>query len=80
MNRTRPLYEKYRINIIGYTIGKKITAINLVLSFTIFIFGIAIAFENEFSIPEKCEISERNDNSEIYGVQWELNYGSDWFY
>ena len=64
----------------GYSMDKKITAVYLVLSLTIFSFGIASAFENEFNIPEKSETSELYDNGENYGVQWEMNYGSDWSY
>ena len=50
---------------------KKITVIYLVLSLTVFIFGIASAFENEFNIPEKSETSELYDNGENYAVQWD---------
>jgi hypothetical protein len=70
LNRTRPLYGKYRINIIWYSINKKITAIYLLLPLTVFSFGIASAFENELNIPEKSETSELYDNGENYGSDW----------
>lgn len=64
----------------GYSMDKKITAIYLVLSLTVFSFGIASAFENDLNIPEKRETSQLFDKGENYDVQWEMNYGSDWSY
>lgn len=49
---------------------KKITAIHLTLSFFVFSFGIASAFENEFNIPDKSETSELYDNGENYWSDW----------
>ena len=62
---------------LGYSMNKKTTAIYLVLSLTVFSFGIASAYENDFSVTEKSEISELIENGENYGIQWEMNYGSD---
>ena len=59
---------------------KKITAIYLVLSLTVFSFGMASAYEDEFNVTEKSRTSELFNNGENYSVQWEMNYGSDWSY
>jgi hypothetical protein len=53
--------------------NKKITAIFLVLFLTVFSFGMASAYESDFSVTEKSEISELIENGENYGIQWEMN-------
>jgi hypothetical protein len=48
--------------------NKKITTIFLVLSLTVFIFGMASAYESDFNVTEKSEIFEIIENGENYGI------------
>lgn len=61
----------------GDNMNKQITAMFLVLCFGIVSFGMASASEKVFNIIRVNETQQLTEYSDEYGIQWEMNYGSD---
>ncbi len=57
--------------------NKKITAIFLILCLTLVCFGMAGANENSFAVAKGNEAAVPVNHNDDYGIQWEMNYGSN---
>jgi len=64
-------------NYFGENMNKKITAMYIVISFILVSFGIAGAYENNFTISKKNEATVPVNHNDDYGIQWEMNYGNN---